>query len=42
MRSASMGRYIANTLERQQELGIKLDNTVILQGSPTVWARRPA
>ncbi len=28
----SMGRYIANTLERQQELGIKLDNTVILQG----------
>lgn len=28
----SMGRYIANTLERQQELGIKLDNTVILKG----------
>ena len=27
-----MGRYIANTLERQQELGIKLDNTVILKG----------
>lgn len=28
----SMGRYIANTLERQQELGIKLDNAVILKG----------
>lgn len=28
----SMGRYIANTLERQQELGIKLDNQVILKG----------
>ena len=28
----SMGRYIANTLERQQELGIKLDNSVILKG----------
>ena len=27
-----MGRYIANTLERQQELGIKLDNAVILKG----------
>ncbi|MFC3911874.1 FKBP-type peptidyl-prolyl cis-trans isomerase [Pseudaeromonas sharmana] len=28
----SMGRYIANTLERQQELGVKLDNAVIMQG----------
>ncbi|MGL5293411.1 MAG: FKBP-type peptidyl-prolyl cis-trans isomerase, partial [Aeromonas sp.] len=28
----SMGRYIANTLERQQDLGIKLDNAVILKG----------
>ncbi len=32
MQLASMGRYIANTLERQQELGIKLDNSVILKG----------
>ncbi|MDO2948130.1 FKBP-type peptidyl-prolyl cis-trans isomerase [Aeromonas simiae] len=28
----SMGRYIANTLERQQELGIQLSNDVILKG----------
>ena len=28
----SMGRYISNTLERQQELGVKLDNAMIMQG----------
>ncbi|WP_108649297.1 FKBP-type peptidyl-prolyl cis-trans isomerase [Dongshaea marina] len=28
----SMGRYIGNTLEQQQKLGIKLDNTVLLDG----------
>lgn len=28
----SMGRYISNTLERQQELGVKLDNTMIMKG----------
>ena len=28
----SMGRYISNTLERQQELGVKLDNAMIMKG----------
>jgi len=28
----SMGRYIANTLERQQNLGVKLNNELILKG----------
>ncbi|ATG73029.1 FKBP-type peptidyl-prolyl cis-trans isomerase [Zobellella denitrificans] len=28
----SMGRYIGSTLEKQQELGVSLDNDVILQG----------
>ena len=28
----SMGRYIANTLQRQQELGVKLDNAEIMKG----------
>lgn len=28
----SMGRYISNTLDRQQALGVKLDDAVILQG----------
>ncbi len=28
----SMGRYISNTLARQQELGVSLDNAVILRG----------
>lgn len=36
----SMGRYIANTLERQQELGIKLDNAVILKGVTDGLRRR--
>jgi FKBP-type peptidyl-prolyl cis-trans isomerase FkpA len=28
----SMGRYISNTLARQQELGVKLDNAMIMKG----------
>ncbi len=37
----SMGRYISNTLERQQELGIKLTDDVILKGVQDGLAKQP-
>jgi len=37
----SMGRYISNTLERQQELGVKLTDEVILKGVQDGLAKQP-